>query len=341
MSFGSDNHAGVHPEVMQAIIDCDEGYSRPYGYDNYTEKAQEICTAMFGESAHLFSVFGGTPSNILAMEPLLSRNGAILSSSIGHVNADEAGAPERILGNKILPIESTKGKITPEAIEATLETFSDEHQPVPQVLTFAQATEYGNCYSLDELTSLGECARDHSLLVHIDGARIANAAVFLKCSINDIVKAAGASSLSLGMLKNGGMFGENIIFFGDMYAKNFVYTRRNLMQLQSKMRYLSAQFIAFFENDLWSRNASHANDMAQLLKENIADIKGVTITTDVQSNGVFATIPESITSALNEVRPFHVWDKKTNEVRFMCSWETTPDDVAEFAGALRKLSETN
>lgn len=323
---------------MQALASCNDGYAAAYGDDQYTRRAQEICVDMFGSTAQLFHVYGGTPANILAMEPLLDRYGAILCSTDAHITMDETGAPERILGNKIYSLRSELGCITPGTIDEIMPIFADEHKPFPQVLSLSQATEYENVYSLSELAVLGEKAREHGLKIHIDGARISNAAVALNCSIADITNACGASSLSLGMTKNGGMFGENVVFFNKELARNFIYRRKNAMQLHSKMRYISAQFVAFFENDLWQRCASHANDMARLLESKIGDVKNITITSPAVTNAVFATIPREITTELQEVAKFHVWNQKTNEVRWMCSWSTTEADVHQFADAIARLA---
>ena len=331
MNFASDNNAGTHPKILQAIIESNEGYAHAYGDDPWRRKAQELCQSMFGNQSELFHVFGGTPANILAVEPLMDKFGALLCSDEAHLWRDEAGAPERILGNKLYPVKSTNGKINPGSIQETLAQFEDAHQPIPQALSITQATELGSVYSLDELSAISEIALNQNLKIHIDGARISNAAAFLKCSIDDIVKASGASSLSLGMVKNGGMFGENIVFFEKELAKNFIFRRRNLMQVQSKMRYISAQFNAFFENDLWLEIATHSNEMATLLESEIADNDTVKLVGPVETNAIFASIPKTLSDDLLKQVYFYIFRPEENVVRWMTSWQTTPISVETLA----------
>jgi len=338
VNFASDNNAGTHPTILEAINNANEGYAHAYGDDPWREKAQEICISMFGNNSNLFHVFGGTPANVLAIEPLLDKFGAILCSDEAHVFRDEAAAPERILGNKLYSVESENGKITSHSLIETLSQFEDAHQPIPQVLTLTQTTELGTVYTLDELSAISETAKRNKLNIHLDGARICNAAASLQCSLNDIVKASNADSISLGMTKNGGMFGENIVFFDEKYAHNFQFRRRNLMQVQSKMRYIAAQFNAFFENDLWLTIAEHANSMAALLAEEISGNKKIQIPIPAQTNAVFATVPSQLTEALLEQAYFYIFRPKENMVRWMTSWQTTPEEVRDFAKIINENS---
>ena len=326
MDFASGNHAGVPPVGLNSIVECNEGYENSYGADSYSIKARSICKSIFGNDAELFQVFSGTSANILALEPLLDRYGAVLCSSDAHLVMDETGAPERILGNKLYPLQSVNGKITPESIEALIPHFEDEHKPVPQVLSITQATEYGTLYTIAELETLRETAEKHNLKVHVDGARYHNASAALNCELNTIVEAIGAASLSFGMNKNGGMFGENVIIFNKSLAENFLHRRKNMMQLNSKMRYSAAQFIAFYEDNLWKECADHSNNMAKLLHELISDINSIEITYPIETNAVFAKVPERILEPLQDFAPFYVWRTGTNEVRWMTSWQTTEEE---------------
>lgn len=337
MDFASDNHAGVHPEVLEALVEANNGYEDSYGADTYSHKAREICKSIFGTNAELFQVFNGTSANIMAIEPLLDRYGAVVCSDDAHLTMDETGAPERILGNKIYPAKSIDGKASVSSVEEALSIFGDEHRPIPQVLSITQASEYGTVYTIKELEDLKDLANKHSLKIHIDGSRYANACASLDTELKAFVEASGASSLSLGMNKNGGMFGENVIIFDKDIANNFLYRRKNAMQLNSKMRFLAAQFIAFYENDLWIRNASQANRMAKLLHESIKDISEIEFTQQIETNAVFAKIPEQTIKTLQDFAPFYEWRPGTSEVRWMCSWQTTEDEVKSFA---TKIKET-
>lgn len=335
MNFASDNNAGTHPKILEAINSANVGYAHAYGDDDWREKANDIAKFMFGNNAELFHVFGGTPANVLAIEPLLDKYGALLCSDEAHVWRDEAGAPERNLGNKLYSVETVAGKITPEAIKTTLTQFEDAHQPLPQAITITQPTELGTVYRLEELQAVSAVAKANNLKLHIDGARICNAAAFLKCSLGDIVNASGASSLSLGMTKNGGMFGENIVFFKPDLAENFLFRRRNLMQVQSKMRFISAQFNAFFENDLWREIAEHANSMAQSLH---SKLERVSTTLPVETNSIFAQIEPRVTKKLLESAYFYEFRPEQNLVRWMTSWQTTSKEVEEFANLINDLT---
>lgn len=337
MNFASDNNAGTHGEILKAIVECNQGYAHAYGDDKWTDQAQEITKSIFGNSASVFHVFGGTPANVLAIEPMLDRFGAVLCSDEAHIFRDEAAAPERILSNKVYPIVSENGKINPSAIEETLNQFEDAHQPIPQVLSITQTSEFGTVYSLDELAAIREVANDSGLKVHIDGARFANAAGFLNCSLNDIAIASGASAISLGTTKNGGMFGENIVFLDEQLAHNFVWRRRNAMQVQSKMRFISSQYIAFFEGNLWKEIASHANSMASLLADLIKDNEHVKISKPVQTNAVFAILSHEGIEELQKYAYFYVFRPKIGEVRWMTSWQTTEQEVKEFADKINSL----
>lgn len=339
-SLASDNHSGAHPRVLEAIVAANEDHAVSYGADPWTTRAVELFRQAFGPQAEVFPVFNGTGANVVGMQSMLRSWESVICATTAHVNVDEAGAPEKLLGSKVIAVPSDNAKITPELIRAQHWGIGDFHHAQPRVVLITQSTEYGTRYSLDELRAITATAHELEMFVFLDGARIGNAAAGLGCSLREMTTDIGIDALSFGATKNGAMGAEAVIILNPAIKANETlgYIRKQYMQLASKMRFISAQFIALLEDELWRTNAEHSNSMAQYLASKVAGIPGVTITQPVEANAVFAIIPPSITAALQDVTPFYVWNEMTNEVRWMCSWDTTTDDIDTFVTALRSLA---
>lgn len=335
--FASDNNAPVHPQIMAAMQGVNAGHTIAYGDDPYTAEATERIRDLFGGNAEVFLVFIGTAANVLSLSSATRPFHSVICAETAHIHEDECGAPEKFTGCKLLPLPTTDGKLTPEAINTQLYGFGFEHHSQPRVISITQATELGTVYTPGEIRSITQLAHSKGLVVHVDGARIANAAAALNISFREMITDTGVDLLSFGGTKNGMMYGEAIVMLDTALAQNFRYLRKQGMQLASKMRYIAAQFNAYLTDDLWLKNARHANRMAQLLAGKAAAIKGVEITQEVQSNGVFARIPAEIIPALQKEFFFYVWDETTSVVRWMTSWDTTEEDVEQFAGVIKRL----
>lgn len=334
--FASDNNAGVHPEIMKALENANGGHCVGYGDDPYTQEAREIFRDIFGSQSEVFFVFLGTGANVLGLKSITQSYHSVICSETAHIHVDECGAPEKFTGCKLLPVKTPDGKITIQAIEKHMHGFGFEHHSQPKVISITQSTEMGTIYSVEEISRICTYAHEHNMLVHMDGARIANAAASLNTGFGEIARETGVDVLSFGGTKNGMMYGEAIVFLKPELAANFKYLRKQGMQLASKMRFISAQFLAYFNNNLWLKNASHANHMAKLLEQKVKEIPGIKITQAVQANGVFAIVPKQIIPKLQEEYFFYVWNEFTGEVRWMTSWDTTFDDIDGFAKAIKK-----
>lgn len=334
--FASDNNAGVHPAIFEAMQQVNQGHEVAYGDDRYTAVVTDKLKAMFGGEAEIFFVFIGTAANVLGLSAMTQSHHAIIATDTAHIHVDECGAPEKFTGCKLLTVSTPDGKLTVELISQHMHGFGFEHHVQPQVISITQSTELGTVYTVEEVRAISDYAHENGLFLHMDGARISNAAVSLGKTFDEMTRQAGVDVLSFGGTKNGMMFGEAVVFFNTTLAENFKYRRKQGMQLASKMRYLAAQFDAFLENDLWKKNASHANDMAKRLFQAVKDIPGVQVTQEVQANGVFAKIPKSIIPALQEEFFFYVWDEDIGEVRWMCSYDTTEADIQNFARLLNE-----
>jgi len=328
-SFASDNNAGVHPEIIDAIKSANEGHVVAYGSDPITARALELFQKHFGDVAVYF-VFGGTGANVLGLKAITEPYHAIFCADTAHVNVDECGAPEKFTGCKLITIPTPDGKLRAEQIKPLLHGIGVEHHVQPRVITISQATEMGTVYTRAELKTLADFAHEHGLLLHVDGARLANAAVALEKTFKEITTDVGVDVLSFGGTKNGMMYGEAVVFFDKARAADFKYIRKQGMHLPSKMRFISAQFEALLEGDLWRRGAAHANRMAQLLGSELAQVSKIKLTQPVESNGVFATIPKEYIPALQEKYFFYVWDESISEVRLMASFDTSEDDIHDF-----------
>ena len=336
--FASDNNSGISPEILAAISDANSGHAIAYGDDIFTQKAVAVFKKMMGADIEVFFVFTGTGANVLGLNNMGRSFNSVICAETAHINVDECGAPEKFTGMKILPVKTPDGKLTIDNIKQHMHSFGFEHHSQPGVISITQPTEIGTVYTPAEVKTLSDYAHKNNLYLQMDGARISNAVASLGVSVKEFTKDAGVDVLSFGGTKNGMMYGEAVLFLNNKLAKNFKYFRKQGMQLSSKMRYIGAQFIAFFNNNLWIKNASHANKMAQLLYQQTKDIKNVKITQTVQANGVFAIIPKQLIPKLQKEYFFYVWNENTNEVRWMCSYDTTKEDVMEFVSLLRKMS---
>jgi len=329
-SFASDNNSGVHPNVMEAIIKANSDHSIAYGGDDLTLKAIDLIKNNFGKDCDVFFVFNGTAANVLSISALLKPYEAVICASTSHLNTDECGAPEKNTHCKLITIETKNGKLTPDAIEPYIKGIDNEHHVQPKMISITQSTEYGTVYTIDEIKKIAELAHSHNLYLHIDGARIYNAAAHLNATLKDITFGAGADVVSLGGTKNGLLFGEAVIFKNIQYSGGFKFIRKQSMQLASKMRFIAAQFIALFSDDLWLKNALHSNKMARLLSDELKKIPQIKITQNVEANSVFAIIPPYYISLIQQKYFFYVWNEKKSEVRLMTSFDTTEEDISSF-----------
>ena len=331
-SFGSDNHAGAHPEVVRAIADANAGDCHGYGDDEWTQRVTRELTTTFGARDALL-VFNGTAANVLGMSLLLEPYEAVICAESSHLNVDECGATERILGNKLLTVSTPDGKLTPDLVRSRLSDRGDVHRAQPRVVQIAQVTELGTCYSLDELRQLGDFCKAEGLYLHVDGARLANAAAYLGCELAEL--AAGVDVLSFGGTKNGALAAEAVVVMREELVSSGPFLRKQQMQLGSKMRFMAAQFAALMDDKLWLRSAQHANAMAARLAAGMTDLTDVTVRYPVQSNAVFAELGPDRIAALRREWTFYVWNEDENVVRWMTAFDTTEEDVDVFLDAIR------
>ena len=331
-SFGSDNHAGAHAEVLRAMTEAGQSDAQPNGADEWSREVTAELKEAFGASDALF-VFNGTAANVLGVSLLLAPYEAVICAESSHLNVDECGATERILGNKLLPIATDDGKLTPELVRSRLTGRGDEHRAQPKLVQIAQVTELGTCYSLDEIARLSELCRAEGLYLYVDGARLANAAAYLDCELRDL--AANVDALSFGGTKNGAVAAEAVILMHDELRPSAPYLRKQQMQLGSKMRFTAAQFSALLADKLWLRNAERANAMAARLADCMAEIPGVKLRWPVQSNAVFASLSPEHIAELQREWTFYVWDETENVVRWMTAFDTCEEDVDSFVAAIR------
>jgi len=333
--FGSDNHSGVHPTILDALRKVNEGYVVAYGNDEHTKQAITQLKEIFGENSEIFFMYNGTATNILGLRNVTDSFHSIFCAESAHLTVHECCGPENYLGAKLVTIPTADGKLDVDRVEPYLIGVGDPHMAQPHVISITQATERGTTYRPVEIRRLADFAHHHGMLLHMDGARLCNAAAFLKTGLFEVSGAAGVDVLSFGGTKNGMMYGEAVVFFDRVHAKNFEFIRKQGMQLASKMRYISAQFSAFVTDDLWLQNASHANAMAQLLAEQLRSIPGIEISEKVEANMVYAVIPNHCITRLQKRYYFHRFNERTCEVRLMCSFNTQPPQVLEFAKAIR------
>jgi threonine aldolase len=335
LDFASDNSAGVHPAVMDRLQAVNRGRALAYGLDFTTLDAIQALQAEFGEQAEVFPLWSGTAANILSLKAVLLPHQSVLCGAHSHLYADETGGPEAATGCKMEPVPTDGGKVTVAALKTILPRHGGVHMTEPRVLSITQATEVGTVYTSDEIGRLAEFCRRHNLLFHLDGARIANAAAHLETDFRSFTTDAGVDIVSFGGTKNGLMGAEAVILLRPDLCPHFQYLQKQFAQLASKMRFISAQLLAYLSGGLWRANAAHANAMARRLAEGAAEVPGVRINYPVEANGVFASLAPKAVQALQEHVTFHYWDRAKDEVRWMCGWDTTEADVAAFLGHLK------
>jgi threonine aldolase len=335
--FASDNNSGIHPVLLEAIQEANKGHVIAYGDDVYTGDAVRTIKRFFGGNTEVYFVLTGTGANVLGLSSLTNSFHGVICAETAHINIDECGAPEKYCNCKLLTVPSTNGKLTPSLIERHLHGFGFEHHVQPKVISISQPTEMGTVYTPEEIRSLSVLAKQYDMFLHMDGARLANAAVALHLDFKSFTADAGVDVLSFGGTKNGMLFGESVIFFRPELAENFKYMRKQGMQLASKMRYIGAQFHAYLNSNIWQTNAAHANKMAGLLFRKTSILPGVRITQKVEANAVFAIIPREIIKPLQDKYFFYVWDEARSEVRWMTSFDTTTGDIENFTSHLQSL----
>lgn len=335
--FASDNNAGIHPEILSAIEAANIGHSRGYGDDSWCKEAVSLLKKEFGENSEIFFVLTGTGANILGLKSVLHSFNSVLCTDTSHINVDECGAPENFTGSKIISVSSPDGKLYPHLLENHLHGFDFEHHSQPGLISITQSTEMGTLYTVDEIKALADLAHKHGMFLHMDGARLSNAAVSLGLNFRTFTVDAGVDVISFGGTKNGMMIGEAVIFSNPELAKHTKYYRKQAAQLYSKMRFVGAQFIPYLKEEIWKKNAAHSNRMARLLESHVREIPGVKITQKVEANGVFAILPKEIIPLLQEKYFFYTWNELLGEVRWMTSFDTKEEDIFDFVNLLKQL----
>lgn len=338
-SFGSDNHSGIHPNIVKAITNANEGHVHSYGDDDFSNRAISSFKREFGEDIDVYFVLTGTGANVLSLQTLLRPFEGVICATSAHINVDECGAPEHFTGCKLIPLEPVNGKLTPQLIEKAIFGVGDEHHIQARVVSISQATELGSVYTLSEMKAICDYAHSKDLYVHLDGARLANACAALNCSLQEITKDVGIDILSFGGTKNGMMLGESIVCFRPELSKNLKYLRKMGMQLYSKMRFVAAQFSEYLDSNLWIDNAVKANSMARYLYEKLLTIPEITLTQELDANAMFLLLPKDIIEPLRSEYFFYTWDEFTGEIRLMCSYDMEIADIDNFITYLKKLLE--
>ena len=336
-SFGSDNHSGVAPQIMDAIIRANSDFAVAYGEDEITRRVETIFKKEFGPDTGVFLVLNGTGANILALKAMTNTYNSILCPDMAHINVDECGAPEKITGCKLIPIPSKDGKVTVNSVKKELKGFGSQHHSQPKVLSISQPTELGTLYTPEEVASLADLMHKHGGYLHVDGSRISNASAALNMPIPKFTSEIGVDALSFGGTKNGLLIGEALLFFRKEFSDNFLYTRKQAAQLYSKNRFMAAQFEAYLCDGLNIKLANHSNSMAKYLEQQLSGIPQVKISRPVETNAVFAVIPPSLCKKLLEKHLFYIWNEETNEVRWMCSFNTTKEDIDLFISDIKHL----
>ena len=349
--FGSDNHSGISPEVLQAITAANIDHALAYGDDEWCARTEELFRREFGPQSRVYFVFNGTGANVLCIDAMCRSHEAVVCAETAHINVDECGAPQRVVGCRLLTVDTPDGKLTPELVKTRLHGFGFEHHSQPKAISITQSTELGTLYTLAEIRALADLAHTNNMYLHMDGARLANAAVALGCTFKEMTTDLGVDCLSFGGTKNGMLMGESCVILNPALDIDMKYRRKQMTQLCSKMRFIAAQFEAYLTTGLWRRNAEHSNRMAQLLHEEVKKL-GVRVMYDVQVNSVFVQLPADIWHALQKEYFFYDWDEGTssecsdseaenkiaqNVVRWMCSFDTTEEDIHSFIAALKRL----
>lgn len=335
--FGSDNHSGISPEVLQAIANANVEHALAYGDDEYCARVEKLFKEHFGPQTKAYFVFNGTGANVLNIDIMCRSHHAVVCADSAHINVDECGAPQRIVGCKLLTVPTPDGKLTPELVKTQLHGFGFEHHSQPKAISIAQSTELGTLYTLDEIRALTNLAHEYNMYLHMDGARLANAAVALNCTFKEMTTDCGVDCLSFGGTKNGLMMGESVVLLNPLLDDDVKYRRKQMSQLCSKMRFVAVQFEAYLQGDLWRRNAEHSNRMAKLLYEGLKDVPQVKVMYPVQVNSVFAQLPHDAWHQLLNDYFFYDWDESNDVVRWMCSFDTTEEDITHFVDAIKKV----
>ena len=338
-SFASDNYSGVHPTILKALIEANQDHASSYGNDLYTQKAEAVFRSIFGQDTEVLFVFNGTGANVVSLQCAVQSFDLILCAETSHIHSDECGAPIKATGAMLRPIVTPDGKLTPELIEPYLKGFGNMHNVQPRVISISQTTELGTVYQIEELKRLCNFAHAHGLVVHLDGARISNAVAALGVDVKACTVDCGVDIMSFGGTKNGLLMGEAILIFNPALSVNAQFIRKQTTQLFSKMRFISAQFVALFEQDLWLTMAHHANRMAQMLASEIKKLPFVTLTQAVEANALFVKLPAAMVEPLQKEFPFYLWDEKKVEARWMCSYDTTEEEIHLFVKRLKALAE--
>lgn len=338
-SFASDNYSGIHPDILQAIQDTNSEHQISYGDDEITKRTNLLFENEFGNVSVLYT-FNGTGANITCLKCCTLPFQAIICSEYAHILADECGAPTQSIGCSLIPLKTTNGKLTPELIKPYLNKIGNVHNSQPKVISISQSTELGTVYSMAELTQLSKFAHENNMYVHMDGARISNAVATLGISMKEATVDCGIDIMSFGGTKNGLLMGEAVLIFNEKLKQNAPYFHKQTGQLFSKNRFIAAQFEALLKNNLWLKMATHANNMTLLLANEIKELRGIKISQKIEANAIFVTIPEAIIDPLRSQYPFYEWNSETHEQRWMCSYDTTEEDIAKFVKQLKILLET-
>ena len=345
--FGSDNHSGVSPEVLEAIARANSDHALAYGDDEYTKRMEDLFKETFGPQARVYLVFNGTGANVLSIDAMCRSHEAVVCAETAHINVDECGAPQRVVGCRLLTVDTPDGKLTPDLVRTRLHGFGFEHHSQPKAISISQPTELGTLYTKEEIKALADLAHSYSMYLHVDGARLANAAVALGCSFKEMTTDLGVDALSFGGTKNGLLMGESCVLLNpclwerdrsgaNSQTDDMKYRRKQMTQLASKMRFMAAQFECYLTTGIWKRNAEHSNRMAQLLRTEVEKVEGVKIMYPVQVNSVFAQLPREVWHRLQERYFFYDWDESQDVVRWMCSFDTTEQDIYDFIHALKE-----
>ncbi|OEH91564.1 threonine aldolase family protein [Bacillus solimangrovi] len=340
-SFASDNHSGIHPTILEAIGVANIDHAPAYGDDKYTQAGISKLKEHFGENIDAFFVFNGTGANVLGLQAVTTSYQSILCAHTAHINEDECGAFEKSTGSKLILLPTYEGKISVEDIKKSLHSVGNPHRSQPKVVSISQTTELGTVYTPDEIKAIADVAHENGLLLHMDGARLSNAAASLGTSLKEITADVGVDILSFGGTKNGLMIGEAVIFFNKEHAVTFPFVRKQGMQLGSKMRFIGAQFEAYLSDNLWYDNAKHSNDMTRLLANELEKISEITFVEKVESNAIFISIPEQYLTKIQENYYVAVWSKALSQVRLMASFDTTEEDIHQFVALVKKVISDN
>jgi threonine aldolase len=332
--FASDNYAGAHPQVLEALSAANVGHQSAYGDDVVTARAASMIRELFGSQAGFYPVFNGTGANVVALQSVAERWQSVIASATAHIHADEGGAPEVMAGLKLWTVPTLDGKLRPDDVQSQCFDMEFVHRSQPGAVSITQSSEMGTVYTPDEVAAIADVAHRNGLALHMDGARLSNAAASLGVPVRAFTTDAGVDVVSFGLTTNGAMIAESVVVLNPDRVRGIDFLRKTSMQLSSKMRFMSAQYVALLTDDLWLTSAAHANAMAKRLESAVRDIAGVSITQPVQANAVFAVLPADATSALQETFHFYTWNQQTGEVRWMCAWDTTADDVDAFAAAI-------